>query len=57
MIEETWLDFRRHDSGVRRHQGTAPMALAIRDLMHPRRTVNLVIPCRVASPQSPTPLH
>jgi hypothetical protein len=33
------------------------MALIIRGLMHPRRTVDLVIPCRVASPQSPTPFH
>ncbi len=34
-----------------------PMAFTIRDLMHPRRTVDLVIPCRVASPQSLTPFH
>jgi hypothetical protein len=33
------------------------MAFTIRGLMHPRRTVDLVIPCRVASPQSPTPFH
>ena len=25
--------------------------------MHPRRTFDLAIPCRVASPQSPTPFH
>ena len=34
-----------------------PMAFTIRGLMHPRRTVDLVIPCRVASPQGPTPFH
>jgi len=34
-----------------------PMAFTIRGLMHPWRTVDLVIPCRVAAPQSPTPFH
>ena len=34
-----------------------PMAFTIRGLTHHRRTVDLVIPCRVASPQSPTPFH
>ncbi len=34
-----------------------PMAPTIRGLMHSRRTLDLVIPCRVASPQSPTPFH
>ena len=34
-----------------------PMTFTTRGLMHPRRTVDLVIPCRVASPQSPTPFH
>ncbi len=34
-----------------------PMAFTTRGLMHPRHTVNLIIPCRVASPQSPTPFH
>ena len=34
-----------------------PVALTSRGLMHHRRTVGLVIPCRVASPQSPTPFH
>jgi hypothetical protein len=34
-----------------------PMAFTTRGLMHPRRTVDLVIPCRVASPQSPIPFH
>jgi hypothetical protein len=34
-----------------------PMAFTIGGLMHRRRTVDLVIPCRVASPQSPTPFH
>jgi hypothetical protein len=34
-----------------------PMAFTTRGPMHPRRTVDLVIPCRVASPQSPTPFH
>ena len=33
------------------------MAFTTRSLMHPRRTVDLVIPRRVASPQSPTPFH
>ena len=33
-------------------------ALALGEgLMHLRRTVGLAIPCRVASPQSPTPFH
>jgi hypothetical protein len=31
--------------------------LASKGLMHLRRTVGLAIPCRVASPQSPTPFH
>ena len=34
-----------------------PMAFTTRGLMHLRRTVDLVIPCRVASPQGPTPFH
>jgi len=34
-----------------------PMAFTIKGLTHHRRTVDLVIPCRVASPQSPTPFH
>ena len=38
-------------------QERPPVALTIRGLMHHRRTVGLVIPCRVASPQSPTPFH
>ncbi len=34
-----------------------PMVFYPQGLMHPRRTVDLVIPCRVASPQSPIPFH
>jgi hypothetical protein len=34
-----------------------PMAFTTRGLMHSRRTVDLGIPRRVASPQSPTPFH
>jgi len=35
----------------------APGGFHLRGLMHPQRTVGLVIPCRVASPQSPAPFH
>ena len=35
-----------------------PLAvLTTRGVMHHRRTVSLIIPCQVASPQSPTPFH
>jgi hypothetical protein len=35
----------------------APKGFANRGPMHRRRTIDLVIPCQVASPQSPTPFH
>ncbi len=38
-------------------QEKPPMAFTTRGLMHPRRTVDLVIPWRVASPQGPPPFH
>jgi hypothetical protein len=34
-----------------------PMAFTVSGLMYARRTVDLVIPWRVASPRSPTPFH
>jgi len=52
-------DFLRHSSGVRwviKKKSRASLTAA-RDRVHHRRTVGLVIPCRVASPQSPTPFH
>jgi hypothetical protein len=35
----------------------APGCFHMRGLMHSRRNVGLVIPCRVASPQHPAPFH
>jgi hypothetical protein len=51
-IFKAWL---RCPTGGR--EGSAPDRLSRQGLMHRWRTVGLNIPCRVASPQSPTPFH
>lgn len=50
-------DFRRHGSGVRRRPGKKQPPSGCSGARAPRRTVDPAIPRRVASPQSPTPLH
>ena len=50
-------DFWRHGSGVRSVKEKPLTGFAVRGMVLDRRTVDLVIPCRVASPQSPTPFH
>jgi hypothetical protein len=50
------VDFLRHGSGVRWHE-KAPDHQCVRGHKRHRRTIGRIIPCRVASPQSPTPFH
>ena len=50
--KKTWLDFRRHDSGVRRHQATGPGGSQHQGLLNPWRTVGVDNAYRVASSSS-----
>ena len=53
-------DFSRHELGCPRGEENRPrnhLRGRGRLEMHPWRTLGRVIPCRVASPQSPTPFH
>jgi hypothetical protein len=49
--------FLRHGSGVRYVKEKPLTGFVVRGLVLDRRTVDLAIPCRVASPQSPAPFH